>query len=119
MKGFLFIAAIAVIGFFMYYPYVSREKSCYDNVQKSYNDIGYTIASRGLGVEDLCQKRTYALLDLEECVKNATGSGTVAKYSKPVIERMVSFVRPASKNLSTLKSEHNLECSEYSTYQLE
>lgn len=119
MKGIVLIILVLVVGIVVYYPYVSKEKLCYDTTQKAYDDIGYYEAARGLGTKDVCKRRTDALLDLEDCIKQSTGSSTIAKYSNFAIEGMVSLIRPVAKGLYTLKSEHNAECFEYTTYQLE
>lgn len=119
MKGFIAILILLLAGIFVYYPFVSKEKACYDKAQKSYDDIGYTVAARGSGLDEQCRRRTDALLDLEDCVKQSTGSSVIAKYSNFAIEGMVSLIRPVAKGLYTLKSEHNAECFEYSTYQVE
>ena len=119
MKGFVILMLLVILGVLAYFPFVLREKKCYDTSKKSLDDIGYFTTARNWGVYDVCQKRFDTLLDLEICIQTATGTGVIARYSNGLIQGLVAMVRPVEKGLYTYKSEHNQECTEFIKYQLE
>ena len=119
MKFIGFLLIILAIFYFLIYPPVSQEKICFDTAQKAITDISYYTASRGLSQSDVCQRRTEVLLDLSDCIDTVKVSSTATKYANGVVEAVLPLLRPSAKGYQTLKSEHNTECSEYSTFQLE
>ncbi len=116
MKIALAALVVFIVGIVYIAPFVMSEKSCYDNSLSSINDIQYQVASRGIGKERVCERRIVVLDELEGCLKKATGSGQIVRYAYPIIEGSLSMVRPMSKALQSLKSEHDLECEDYPDY---
>ncbi len=119
MKGIIFLIVVCVIFGILFAPHVMKEKQCYDIAAAGVNDLNYYTAAKAWDAKEVCRRRTVILTDLEDCVAQATGSGTLMRYGNGVVASMVSMVRPMSKGISTLKEDHNSECSEYTTYQLE
>ncbi len=115
--GLLFLLLVAA-GYYIY-PSVAIEKKCYDIVDTFLADVKYYSASRGWSQNEICEKRSNALLLLGDCLGEAKKKSTLSKKANTVVEKVVDLQRPLSKKYSTLKSEHNTECIEYSKYQLE
>lgn len=118
---YLAIAIFLAVAVIVLYPTVQKEKVCFDNAQSTINDIQYNIVARGFGPEEVCSRRSVALMDLDDCIHAATGSSKLAKYKtvNNIIEDAVYFIRPLTKSLTTLKTEHNEDCVNFSTYQLD
>lgn len=58
-------------------------------------------------------------MSLEDCVASATKSSTLAKYADTYIQQVVTIVRPLTESIWRQKENHNEDCSDYTTYQLE
>jgi hypothetical protein len=119
MKTIIFLIAVSAIFGVLFMPYVFKEKQCYETADAGINDIGYYTASKALSTEEVCKRRSNVLINLEDCIHTATGSGTLMKYANDVVRVLVSWVRPLTKGLYTLKEEHNNECYDFTTYQLQ
>ena len=108
---FVVAVLIFVIAFIMYlWPFVSREKVCFENAQKMTADIQQTIVVQAFSRAAVCKSRAEVLEGLEQCIKQATISGLFTQYTYPIIEGAVSLVRPLGMGIFTLKSELSLEC---------
>jgi hypothetical protein len=120
MKWLFLLVVGLLIGAAVYlYPMVYKEKTCFDTTQSKLTDIQYYVVVRGLSKEDVCSQRSMMLLDLEDCIKAATAGSTLARHVNSIIENTVYFIRPLTKSLTTLKNEHNTDCSDYERFQLE
>ena len=119
MKGIILLIALSTIFGVLFAPYVSKEKQCYETAQVGVNDIGYNTSAKSWGLNEICKRRTNVLMDLEDCIQTATRSSTLMKYSHEVVRVFLSLIRPYTKGLYTLKEEHNLECIDFQTYQLQ
>jgi len=120
MKWFFLLVVCLLIAAAVYlYPMVNKEKMCFDTTQSKITDIQYNIVARGLSKENFCSQRSTTLLDLDDCIKAATAGSILAKYVNNIIENTVYVLRPLTKSLTTLKNEHNADCSDYKKLQLE
>ena len=120
MKWLLLLLLI-IAGFlaFKLYPMVAKEKSCFDTAGQAIDSINFSIPANDTSKKDVCAKRSVALMDLDDCISQATASSKLAKYTDSIIEHAVYMLRPLTKSYSTQKNEHNAECSDYPQYQLE
>jgi len=116
---FLLIIACIVAGAIYVFPMVNKEKMCFDATDASYNNIQFAVVSRNLSKEDVCSQRSETLLNLNDCIKAATSGSTLAPHINSIISNTVYLIRPLTKSLTTLKNEHNADCSDYEQYQLE
>lgn len=120
MKWLFLLVVILLIGAAVYlYPIVNKEKLCFDTTQSKITDIQYDIVARNLSKKDVCSQRSTTLLDLEDCIKAATAGSTLARHVNGIIENTVYLIRPLTKSLTTLKNEHNIDCSDFTKLQLE
>ncbi len=113
MRLFLVLIILIIASTSYLWPFVKREKACYDSASKLITDIQYFDASRGHNQEKVCDRRSAVLFDLEDCLIAATASGKYTRYMYPIIEGTVSLIRPVSQKVSSMKSEHNKECVGY------
>jgi hypothetical protein len=118
MKFWIILLLLCSALFVLFYPVVNKERICYETSQKLLDDIATNVLNQRLSRSMECEQSTNALFDLESCIQDATKSGSIAAYTSEPIQRLVSIIRPYNKNLWTLKKEHNLDCTESSTYQL-
>jgi hypothetical protein len=109
-----FIAIVAGM-----YPMAHKEKVCFDTAFEKTEDINYNVASRGTSHEQVCNQRSYVLMDLHDCLQAATAGSTLAKYTNSYINRFVSLIRPLTKSYGEQVDGHNLDCKDFRTYQLE
>ncbi len=119
MKFIFVLILLSGLFYYVIYPPVVSQKRCYDTAAQAITDISYFTASRGLSQGDICQRRTEVLLDLGDCIQKVTSSTRSMHYTGGIVDVMLSLVRPSAKGYQTMKSEHNTECAEYPTYQLE
>jgi len=113
--GLLFIGAIAA---YIFFPMVNSERLCYEESQKLLDRISVNVLNQRMTKDMECSGRTDILFALEDCIKEATRSSTVAQYTNDAVMRIVALLRPYGKNLWLLKEEHNNACSDFSWYQL-
>lgn len=114
MKPFLIIVAIVVILGYFIFPMVNTQRICYETAQNDINDIQSNVLMRNWTEQKVCESRMDKIFTLEGCIQDATGSGMLATYTKEFIPRIVSMIRPYSKNVFTLKQDHNNECTNFS-----
>jgi hypothetical protein len=110
MKLFIGIIFIVIVFGIYFWPFVSREKRCYDTAQTSVNDIGYYAAARGWDLKEVCTRRTNILESLEGCLQTATASSSFMKYSHTLVQMTLGFIQPYTKRLDIQKEEHASEC---------
>lgn len=103
----------------MFYPYVVREKGCYDKAQVQINQINLNVPSKGWIISQVCESRWDTLMALEECLQQATDSAKINFNVNEIISRAVFVIRPFTKSLSRLKVEHNEECNDFIRFQVE
>lgn len=119
MKLFIvFIIALLYAGYYLSIPLL-KEKACYDGSQAFLTDLSYQEGSSGLPVEVVCQRRTDILLDLGDCIGKVRKTTPVYTYANTLMDSLLSLLRPTAKGYTTMKTEHNAQCIEYTTYQLE
>ena len=116
---FLLIIACIIYAAIYVFPMVNKEKMCFDATEAGYNTIQFNVVSKNLSKEDVCSQRSEMLLDLNDCLKSATSGSTLAPRINNIISNTVYLIRPLTKSLTTLKNEHNADCSDYEQYQLE
>lgn len=112
------VIVLLFAGYYVSIPLL-KEKACYDNSQIQLTDVSYQVMSKGLSVETVCRMRTDLLLDLGDCISAIRKTSAAYTYARIMMDRLLSLLRPTAKEYSTMKTEHNAECSEYTTYQLE
>ncbi len=119
MKLFIVcVIALLSAGYYLSTPLL-KEKACYDSSQKHLTDLSYQEGSNGLPTEVVCQRRTEILLDLGDCITAVRKTSPAYTYANTLMDSALSFLRPTAKGYTTLKTEHNAQCTEYQTYQLE
>jgi len=101
------------------YPIVIKEKTCFDTTSQTIDTINFSVPANDTSKSDVCAKRSVALMDLEDCITQATASSNIARYTGSIIEHAVYVLRPLTKSYSTQKNEHNADCSDYPQFQLE
>lgn len=112
MKSVIILFIVLAAGIFYVWPYVGRQKACYEHAQTAIEDIQYNIVAKFWSGEMVCESKVAVLEQLESCLKQATSSGQFITQTYPIIDGAMSVVRPLSKGIFTLKSEHNLECKQ-------
>lgn len=118
MKFVLVLIVMLSIGVLYVWPYVSKEKACYEKTEASIEDIQFSVPARGVSLEEVCERQAVVIEDLDECIKKATGSATFSKQFRPIISGIVNLIRPLTKGLDFYISEHNEECFEFDKFQL-
>lgn len=119
MKVVLALGIMSILFGVFFWPFVSKEKRCYETAQAGVNDIGYFSTSRSWDQKEVCMRRTDVLVNLEECLRVSTASSTLMKYTHVVVATALTVVRPYTKGIFTQKEEHNADCMDYVKYQLE
>ncbi|OGG11882.1 hypothetical protein A2Z00_00325 [Candidatus Gottesmanbacteria bacterium RBG_13_45_10] len=119
MKIAIFLLFLGLVTVVLLFPFVMKEKACYEQSQVGLDFIGYSVPARGWDITEVCKRRVVVLGTLEECIHQATRSGgLLTKYTNGVVQGAVYIVRPLTKGFDTLKTEHNQECADYEQYQM-
>jgi hypothetical protein len=114
---YILFASFLIVSVYLY-PIITKENACFDTAQSEIQDIKFNVATRGLSKEDLCSQRRASIHSLENCIGAVTVGDQFAQYDTGIIDSVVSIIR-YDKNLKTLINEHNTECSDYTSFQVE
>jgi hypothetical protein len=113
MKFILFlIIVLGVIGYISG-PAVTIQKQCYDKTFTNTEELKTTAIARGWDTQKVCQDRFPMLSDLETCIRESTGSGTIAIVRTTLTNTLLQLVRPLTKPVLEQETQHNTDCAEF------
>ena len=115
----LILGILALIGLVLYVTPLSIEVStCYLQANTAYDNLGFTEKINAEDKRLICENRFQILDTLEECLTTARVKRNFSEDLNSIALLVYRTFQPWTRDLLTLKSEHNRDCRGYVRTQL-